>query len=159
MTARVNTIEQRKIVIICDNKPVTARALELFQTKWKLSENGHLLWTAALGSAGMYPTFSWHVKVGERYTIRAHRLAYTLAKGPIPEGWTVDHTCFIKRCGLPEHLEAVTAIENYKRWNDTVIACKRGHLFTEETNYIHPTGKWRECKICRYEAVKRHREN
>ncbi len=45
----------------------------------------------------------------------AHRMAYTLVKGPIPAGLTVDHLCRHKLCCNPAHLEAVSAEENVRR--------------------------------------------
>jgi hypothetical protein len=42
----------------------------------------------------------------------AHRLAYTFAKGPIPEGMYVRHTCDTPACGNPEHLVLGTAKDN-----------------------------------------------
>jgi len=41
-------------------------------------------------------------------TWAAHRLIYTLVKGPIPEGKLVRHTCDVKACCNPDHLEIGT---------------------------------------------------
>jgi hypothetical protein len=49
---------------------------------------------------------------GER---RVHRLSYMAWKGPIPEGHEVGHTCHVKRCAYPGHLEAVTHSENMRQ--------------------------------------------
>lgn len=49
--------------------------------------------------------------------IYAHRLAYIEAKGYIPEGLTIDHLCRVRNCINPEHLEAVTFLENIRRQN------------------------------------------
>ena len=53
-----------------------------------------------------------HCKDGMKY---AHRLAYVKAKGAIPEGLTIDHLCRVRNCVNPEHLEAVTFLENIRR--------------------------------------------
>lgn len=50
-----------------------------------------------------------------RRNFRAHRVAYVLAKGAIPDGHTIDHLCQNRRCCNPAHLEAVTASENVRR--------------------------------------------
>lgn len=46
---------------------------------------------------------------------RAHRLAWTVFRGPIPEGLTIDHLCKNKLCVNPEHLEPCTMLENLHR--------------------------------------------
>ena len=46
---------------------------------------------------------------------RAHRVAYALANGQIPDGFTIDHLCQNRRCCNPAHLEAVSVSENVKR--------------------------------------------
>lgn len=43
---------------------------------------------------------------GKKY-ILAHRLAYALMVGDIPENFTIDHLCRNRRCVNPAHLEAV----------------------------------------------------
>jgi len=47
--------------------------------------------------------------------VRAHRFAYELLVGPIPDGLQLDHLCGVKACVNPSHLEPVTNEENSRR--------------------------------------------
>lgn len=83
-----------------------------------------------------------------------HRVSYELAVGPIPDGLTIDHLCFVTSCVNPTHLEAVTMGENVRR-NDGMSArhgratiCKRGHPKTTENTYRSPQGG-NSCAPCR----------
>ena len=67
------------------------------------------LWTGALRGDG-YGKF--HVK---RKWVYAHRFAYELLVGPIPDGLELDHLCRIRNCVRPSHLEPVTHQENMQR--------------------------------------------
>ena len=47
--------------------------------------------------------------------VYAHRLAYEMCHGPIPDGQVVDHLCRNRRCVNPDHLELVSPGENIRR--------------------------------------------
>ena len=58
------------------------------------------------------------IRRGEgRGTVPAHRVSYELHKGDIPEGLEIDHLCANHGCVNPDHLEAVTHVENMRRAN------------------------------------------
>ena len=59
-------------------------------------------WTAGLDSKG-YGAF----RLSTNKRIVAHRFAYEILVGPIPEGLQLDHLCRNRRCVNPEHLEPV----------------------------------------------------
>lgn len=60
---------------------------------------------------------------------RAARVAYALTHGPIPKGMTVDHTCYVRPCVNPAHLELVTRAENSRRSASRMHAM-RNHVRT-----------------------------
>ena len=74
---------------------------------------GCTLWLGA--RAGSSPSDPYGVAWnGERLEM-AHRIAYRLARGAIPDGLQLDHLCRVRLCVNPEHLEPVTASENVRR--------------------------------------------
>lgn len=68
-------------------------------------------WTGAKNPKG-YGSMSAGTK---NKSVLAHRMAYTIAKGEIPEGMQIDHRCRNTSCVNPSHLDAVTAQENVRR--------------------------------------------
>lgn len=131
--------------------------------------DGCWLWTGAKKATGY--GFIRVVGVGMR---GAHRIAYELANGPIPEGMVVRHTCDNPRCVRPDHLIVGTVADNvrdcaergrrfhqrgYRR--PLKATCKRGHPMTPENTYSRPGRiQHRTCRICtqmsreRYDAKK-----
>lgn len=93
----------------------------------------------------------------------AHRLVYEKEVGPIPDGLQIDHLCRNRWCVNSEHLEPVTIKENVLRGegfaaiNKRKTHCNSGHEFTVANTYIRKDRpQRRECRICRYQAVKKH---
>ena len=83
--------------------------------------------------------------------LKAHRVAYELAFGPIPDGHVIHHECENRSCVNPDHLTAMSPSDhsrlregrNYPR---QLTHCKRGHEFGEPNVYT-----WRgmrRCRIC-----------
>jgi hypothetical protein len=90
----------------------------------------------------------------EGKTRKAHRVAYEMAEGPIPDGMTVDHLCLNKMCVRVEHLEIVTFAENTRRsWLTRTRAefCMRGHPRSGENLRVTPNGS-RQCRECQRES-------
>jgi hypothetical protein len=105
-------------------------------------------WTAGHAGNGYGMFRIWGRNIG------AHRVAYILVTGPVPDGLELDHLCRNRGCVNPAHLEAVTHAENSARSPVTAQAvnrrkthCKRGHEFTPENTLIL-SGKYRSCRAC-----------
>ena len=90
---------------------------------------------------------------GRREQAARHRLAYEDAFGPIPEGLTIDHTCKVKRCVNPDHLEAVTQAENVRRTRRP-DRCPQDHEYTPENTHIDKRHGGRSCVECRNERAR-----
>lgn len=131
----------------CDNS--SAPRADLFWPKIQWSKNGCWEWRASRHRNG-YGQF--HLPGGQPIT--AHRAAWTLLYGPIPDGRVVMHTCDNRACVRPDHLRLGTQAENMRdmhakgrtRRLSLKPTCGKGH----GSWYTPPTGP-RQCRTCQAE--------
>jgi hypothetical protein len=126
-------------------------------------------WQAASDARG-YGGFHRTIN-GVHTQCMAHRVAYELLVGPIPDGLELDHLCRNPRCVNPHHLEAVTHRVNALRGisstakNAVKTHCDKGHPFDERntywtTNQGLPSRRCRECrKFFQRKLRRKRREN
>lgn len=133
---------------------LTMRQLDNFEAKVEIGD-GCWLW---IGSVDRHGYGKFNIKP---YQVSAHRIAYQLHVGPIPDGHDIDHLCRIRRCVNPAHLDTVTRRENIMRSpialsavNAVKTACIKGHPFDQANTYIDPAG-YRHCRACSRAANRR----
>lgn len=89
---------------------------ERFEEKVDRSGRCHV-WTASTRPAngGRYGQFTIMIARNQRKNVLAHRLAWELERGEIPEGKQIDHLCRNTLCVNVEHLQVVTPSMNQRR--------------------------------------------
>lgn len=135
---------------------MTANLPDRFLDKVAFEPNtGCWLWLGALNQDG-YGVF--RLAVGRM--VRAHRYAYEVVRGPVPDGLQLDHfKCDTPSCANPFHVRPVTARENTLRSRNPCAVharkthCHAGHPLTPD-NLSSTPGK-RECRKCRTERDRR----
>ncbi len=109
---------------------------------------GCWLWTGPLSRDG----YGKVQNPDTNQTVAAHRLSYEVHVGPVPEGQDLDHLCRTRRCIRPDHLEAVSHMENVLRSSGHVgkPTCAKGHPFDEANTWRRDEGRWisRRCRRC-----------
>lgn len=129
-----------------------SRLKERFDAKWvEDPETGCWLWTASTKGNGY-----GQIKIGVPSPAPAHRVAYTLYRGAIPDGLVIDHLCRNPGCVNPEHLEAVTHKENLRRGakcGKKLGPCKNGHPVDQR--FQRPGKVHWGCYACKQEEFER----
>ncbi len=94
-------------------------------------------------------------------TTRAYRWSYSQYVGPIPDGYEVHHKCYNRPCVNPDHLAAITKLDNLLDSPNTLPGaairkthCKHGHEFTPENTAYNKKGH-RHCRTCQRLSAQR----
>ncbi len=122
---------------------------EKFYAKTDLTPDGCRVWTGSANERGygyFYPAM--------RVRFRAHRFAWMLERGPIPEDRIIDHLCRNRLCVNVEHLRLVTWRQNVME-ADTSAAryaartlCAYGHPLDGVQRHRRPNGTVKVVRRC-----------
>jgi len=113
--------------------------LERFEEKYIPEPmSGCWLWTSTVDKDGYGKIW------GNRKLLLAHRVAYELFKGPIPDGLCVLHTCDVPACVNPDHLWLGTKTDN------NADMCAKGRQVNGEQ---HGSAKLTESQVLEIRAA------
>lgn len=98
---------------------------ERFWKKTKRTDDGCIIWTGFKDSGG----YGCFYERPSNKKSAAHRLSYEMAKGKIPDGYVVRHTCHNPSCVNADHLVVGTRADNNA---DTVAAGRCNSKFGEK---------------------------
>lgn len=132
------------------------RVISIEQRFWNKVEKSDYCWnwkasTFRNGYAQFHP---------DKNSVLAHRFAYELVIGKIPQGMTIDHLCRNRSCVNPAHMEIVTRRENILRGEAPAAIharkthCPKGHALPETRNKLGQ----RICKTCRMIGAREYRK-
>lgn len=133
-------VEAQNKSVVCCNPPsrgtnILDNLLERIEGRYIPDPNsGCWLWTHSLrnGYGAIGENQVNGIKGKTKYV---HRILYEKYKGPIPIGYELDHKCRIRSCVNPDHLEAVSHLENVRRgnagWHNAIKThCPKGHSYS-----------------------------
>lgn len=130
----------------CDKYTIAAGhpdVIERLAAKSVDNGSGCIEWLAARTANG------YGVLTVDKLMLYAHRLAYTVRFGTIPDGLVVDHICRNRACINTEHLRLLTLVENSARNTAAERThCPHGHEYTPDNTYVSVDQKGREHRNC-----------
>lgn len=152
----------KKVLVRVDRSPI-GRFLKRVHT----AENGCWDWLGGKTTDG-YGVFC----IAKGKNVLAHRFSYIHHKGEILAELEIDHVCNNRCCVNPEHLEAVSHLENILRakergsyknhidigaFQSSKTHCKLGHPYAGDNLVIEKHNGARRCKICEKAKIERYR--
>lgn len=147
-------IKPQKTRELCHNHYIRSRS-----GRGNLATLDQRYWSKVDRSGGDNACWLWTAFTQKGYGrfegVVAHRVAYELLVGPIPDGLQLDHLCRVRQCVNPAHLEPVTNAENARRAAVARTHCVHGHEFTPENTSLNRRGA-RVCRTCTREQGTEH---
>lgn len=123
-----------------------------FHGYYDIDPGGCWIWRGRPGPIGYVDIKRW----GRRWL--AHRFAWTYTNGPIPEGMTVDHICFVRNCVNPDHLQLLSHEDNVRRqqrWLNRTHCMSGEHEWVEENIYRSPGNGRSRCRKCQADGLRK----
>lgn len=132
------------------SRQVTEKDVSRIWPRVEVDTAGCWIWTGL-----RYPTGYGRTSIGSCRSFYTHRLMYMVYVGVPAAGLHIDHLCRVRECCNPQHLEAVTPRENYRRApaqistiNASKTACIRGHELSGDNVRVDAQGR-RTCRACK----------
>lgn len=130
------------------------KGAEEFRFWFRVDKSGDCwTWSAARGAGKFDYGYFW---TDGKKLVKAHRYAYALANGPIPEGMVICHRCDNPPCVRPDHLFLGTQKDNIHdmdakgrgRRPTRRTHCPKGHPYDEANTALRTDGA-QACRTCR----------
>jgi HNH endonuclease len=126
---------------------VDARTVARFIAKVRFTETCWV-WVASKNRDG----YGFFYVGGAHNMVGAHRVAWMLFRGPIPDEMTIDHLCRVRCCVNPAHMEVVDRVTNVMRGSGCCVRnaakthCDRGHELAGANLYLFRGQRF--CRAC-----------